>query len=59
MTEQEYFSSSTKISFTSNDNTTYRVFQNFVPIVSCILRKAFNASLGKCKLIQIGISSKL
>ena len=60
MTEQEYISSSTKISFTSNDNTTYRVFQKFVPIVSCILRKAFNnASLGKCKLIQIGILSKL
>ena len=41
MTEQEYFSSSTKISFTSNDNTTYRVFQNFVPIVNCVLRKEF------------------
>ena len=26
---------------------TYRVFQKFVPIVNCILRKAFNASLGK------------
>ena len=30
----------------------YRVFQKFVPIINCILRKAFNASLGKCKLIQ-------
>ena len=29
----------------------YRVFQKFVPIVNCILRKAFNASLSKCKLI--------
>ena len=26
---------------------TYKVFQKFVPIVNCILRKAFNASLGK------------
>ena len=31
----------------------YRVFQNFVPIVNCILRKAFNASLRKCKLFQV------
>ena len=31
----------------------YRVFQKFVPIVNCTLRKAFNASLGKCKLIQV------
>ena len=30
----------------------YRVFQKFVPIVNCILRKAFNSSLGKCKVIQ-------
>ena len=30
----------------------YRVFQKFVPIINCILRKAFNASLGKFKLIQ-------
>ena len=37
---------------------TYRVFQKFVPIVNCILRKAFNASLGKCKLIQVGNLSK-
>ena len=29
----------------------YRVFQKFVPILYCILRKAFNASLGKCTLI--------
>ena len=28
------------------------------PIVNCILRKAFNASLGKCKLIQVGNLSK-
>ena len=41
MTEQEYFSASTKISFTSNDNTTYRVFQKLIPIVNCVLRKAF------------------
>ena len=25
----------------------------FVPIVHCVLRKAFNASLGKCKLLQV------
>ena len=31
----------------------YRVFQKFVPIVNCILSKAFNTSLGKCKLIQV------
>ena len=31
----------------------YRVFQKFFPIVNCILRKTFNASLGKCKLIQV------
>ena len=36
----------------------YRVFQKFVPIVNCILRKAFNASLGKCKLIQVVNLSK-
>ena len=36
----------------------YRVFQEFGPIVNCILRKAFNASLGKCKLIQVGNLSK-
>ena len=36
----------------------YRVFQKFVPIVNCILRKEFNASLGKCKLIQAGNLSK-
>ena len=29
----------------------YRVFEKFVPILYCILRKAFNASLGKCTLI--------
>ena len=32
----------------------YRLFQKFVPIVNCILRKEFNASFGKCKLIQVG-----
>ena len=31
----------------------YRVFHKFVSIVNCILRKAFNAFLGKCKLIQV------
>ena len=31
----------------------YRVFQKFVPTANCILRKEFNASLGKCKLIQV------
>ena len=36
----------------------YRVFQKFVPIVNCILRKTFNASLGKCKLIQVRNLSK-
>ena len=36
----------------------YRVFQKFVPIVNCILHKAFNASWGKCKLIQVGNLSK-
>ena len=36
----------------------YRVFKKFVPIVNCILRKAFNASLGKCKLIQVRNLSK-
>ena len=36
----------------------YRVFQKFVPIVNCILRKALNASLGKCKLIQVRNLSK-
>ena len=36
----------------------YGVFQKFVPIVHCILRKAFNASLGKCTLIQVRNSSK-
>ena len=30
------------------------MFQKFVTIVNCILRKEFNASLGKCKLIQLG-----
>ena len=30
-----------------------RVFQTLIPIVNCILQKAFNASLGKCKLIQV------
>ena len=37
--------------------TVYRVFQKFVPILNCILRKAFNA-LGKCKLIQVRNLSK-
>ena len=36
----------------------YRVFQKFVPIVNCILREAFNASLGKSKLIQVRNLSK-
>ena len=40
-----------------NDDT-YRVFQKFVPIVHCILRKAFNASLGKFTLIQVRNLSK-
>ena len=31
----------------------YRVFQKFVSIVNCILPKAFNAFLGKGKLIQV------
>ena len=31
----------------------YWVFQKFVPIVNCILSRAFNTSLGKCKLIQV------
>ena len=31
------------------------MFQKFVPIVNCILRKAFNASLSKCKLIPVRI----
>ena len=31
----------------------YRMFQKFVPIVNFILTKAFNTSLGKCKLIQV------
>ena len=35
-----------------------QVFQKFVPIVNCILRKAFSASLGKCKLIQVRNLSK-
>ena len=34
------------------------VFQKFVPIVNCILRQAFNAPLGKFKLIQVGNLSK-
>ena len=36
----------------------HRVFQKFVPIINCILRKAFNVSLGKCKLIQVRNLSK-
>ena len=35
-----------------------RVFQKFVPIVYCILGKAFNASLGKFTLIQVRNLSK-
>ena len=31
------------------------VLQKFVPIVNCILCKAFNASLSKCKLIPVRI----
>ena len=30
----------------------------FVPIVNCIFRKAFNASFGKCRLIQVRNLSK-
>ena len=41
-----------------SDKLIYRVFKKFVPIVNCILRKAFNASLGKCKLIQVRNLSK-
>ena len=37
----------------SHSESQYRVFQKFVPIVNCILRKAVSASLGKCKLIQV------
>ena len=39
----------------------FRVIQGvskFVPILYCILRKAFNASLGKCTLIQVRNLSK-
>ena len=36
----------------------YGVIQRFVPIVTYILRKAFNASLGKCKLFQVTNLSK-
>ena len=36
----------------------YRAFQKFVPIVNYILRVEFNASLGKCKLIQVEKLSK-
>ena len=36
----------------------YRVFQKFVPILNRILRIEFNASLGKCKLFQVGNLSK-
>ena len=36
----------------------HRVFQKFVPIINCILRKAFNASLSKFKLIQVRNLSK-
>ena len=36
----------------------YRVFQKIFPIVNCILPKAFNASVGKCKLIQVRTLSK-
>ena len=39
-------------------NVIYRVFQKFVAIVNCILRKAFNAFLGKCKLIHVRNLSK-
>ena len=35
-----------------------RVSQKFVPIVNFILHKAFNASLGKCKLFQVRNLSK-
>ena len=36
----------------------YWMFQKFGPIVNCILRKAFNASLSKFKLIQVRNLSK-
>ena len=36
-----------------SDKVIYRVFKKFLPIVNCILRKAFNASFSKCKLIQV------
>ena len=36
----------------------YKVFQKFDPIVNCSLYKAFNASSGKCKLIQVRNLSK-
>ena len=39
-------------------NFTGTVFQKFVTIVNCILRKAFNSSLGKCKMIQVRNLSK-
>ena len=42
----------------NNKTNKYRVFQKFIPIVNCILRKAFNASLGKNKLIQVRNLSK-
>ena len=31
----------------------YRVFQKFVPIENCFFCKAFDASIGKFKLIQL------
>ena len=37
--------------FTSYFLINYGVFQKFVPIVYCILRMAFDASLAKCTLI--------
>ena len=46
------------IARTSGNKYCYRVFQKFVPIVNCILRKAFNASLGKCKLVEVRNLSK-
>ena len=42
----------------SSFHSHYRVFQKFVPIVNCILQKAFHASLSKCKLIQVRNLSK-
>ena len=36
-----------------NNGVVHGVFQKRVPTENCILRKAFNASLDKCKLIRV------